>query len=143
MLVLGSTGPPSDDTSSQKNYDEQSSNEEPPDAAGQQLRTDAAVPAKQDMAGRLGTAAAVAGPCLKQAFDFVEKVCQGLGPPLGNGKTQNQPPVADEPPPKVLDSDLQRLTDMGFTDKERCLAALQLNQNKLGDIVFEELCKSK
>jgi len=126
-----------------KNYDEQSSNEEPPDAAGQQLRTDAAVPAKQDMAGRLGTAAAVAGPCLKQAFDFVEKVCQGLGPPLGNGKTQNQPPVADEPPPKVLDSDLQRLTDMGFTDKERCLAALQLNQNKLGDIVFEELCKSK
>jgi len=122
-----------------KSFDEQSLKGEAADAAGQQLSNTVAVPSTQDMAGRLGSAAAVAGPCLRQAFDFVEKVCQGLG----NAKLQNELPAVDEAVPNVLESDLQRLADMGFTDKERCVAALQLNQNKLSDIVFEELCKSK
>jgi len=124
-----------------KSYDEHSKIPEPLDTAGPQLSTAAAVPSKQELAARLSGAAALAGPCLKQAFDFVEKVCQGMVPPLGEAKTQNLPPAVDAAPPKVLESDLQRLADMGFTDKERCVAALQLNQNKLSDIVFEELCK--
>jgi Ca2+-binding EF-hand superfamily protein len=67
---------------------------------------------------------------LEQASAFVD----GMRDLLWPEQKQRQPEQPSE-------GDLQRLAEMGFTDREKCKAALQCYWNVLSPLVIEQLCR--
>jgi len=65
---------------------------------------------------------------LEQASAFVDSMRELLWP------DQKHP---DQP----SEEDLQRLAEMGFTDREKCKAAMQRCWNQLSPLVIDQLCK--
>jgi len=65
---------------------------------------------------------------LEQARGFMERAREALWP---------------EPQPSAPDEDeLRQLAEMGFTDRERCIAVLRKHRNRLSVLVVNELVES-
>jgi len=94
------------------------------------------------------------GPeCFKQAFDAVEHFGRGFFPTAEPQQQQQQrrqqafPGLQQQlvettaaPNVEVQEQDLKHLAEMGFSDREMCVAVLQRHRNELTNGVIEELC---
>jgi Ca2+-binding EF-hand superfamily protein len=98
------------------------------------------------------------GPaCFKQAFDVVEQFCRGFFPaPEPELQQQQQqrrqqafPGLQQQlvettaaPNVEVQEQDLRHLAEMGFSNREMCVAVLQRHRNELSHSAIEELCNN-
>lgn len=75
---------------------------------------------------------------LEQAFDFVEKVRQGI---LAAAAPAPAPRPQEPARTEVQEQDLRRLAEMGFHNREQCVAVLQRHRNELSNSAVEELVR--